>query len=261
MGVAEEIARKRAELAGFITASAAAVLSEQMTEAERGVVAVDLLRLMMASGLQAPSAPMIDVTPAPVARVAPPVVRPVAQPTAEALVAALTPPKRRGGNRRTRRFTDEQLLAAIEKHGRDSAAIAEELGVSKAWIIVERRRLGVSAPAGGIPRPGSAKHAVHDWPMVDLRWTDDNVAKLREMAMRMPRTPTADIAREFGTSVNAIQTAMSRFSITRNSGNEPNDLSAMKPRKCMTCQKPFASEGIHNRRCNSCKSNDHRIAA
>lgn len=55
MGIAEEIARKRAELAAFVTASAAALLSEEMTEETRGVVAVDLLRLMVASGLQAPS--------------------------------------------------------------------------------------------------------------------------------------------------------------------------------------------------------------
>lgn len=72
------------------------------------------------------------------------------------------------------------------------------------------------------------------------------------------------MARTFGISISAAQTAMSRFDITKGAvskGNEPKDLSALTERKCMSCQRPFMSEGIHNRRCSSCKRNDHSVAA
>ena len=101
--------------------------------------------------------------------------------------------------------------------------------------------------------------------MTDVRWDDENVAKLRAMATQSPRPLTEDIAKSFGTTVNAIQTAVSRFDITKGlagaTGGELKDLSVLKERKCMTCQKPFVSEGIHNRRCVPCKRNDSAVAA
>ena len=146
MGIAEEIARKRADLAAFVNASAAAVLSEEMTDETRGVVALDLVRLMVASGLQtaAPVA-MIDITPAPVAHVAAPS-RPTARPTAEAIVRAITPPApkpKRGGNRRVylSKITDEKLLAAVDEHGHDNVATAALFGVTRGYINAHRRRL------------------------------------------------------------------------------------------------------------------------
>lgn len=324
MGIAEEIARKRAELADFVAASAAAVLSEEMTAEARGIVALDLLRLLAASGLQAPSTPMIDITPpapaitqtAPARRAinAPPrkfsdeqllaaiaeygndnnaiashlgvskvavnqhrrrlgvpsprgfgnrAPKQVAAPSAEELVAAITPKPR--ATYRKRRFTDEQLLAAVAAHGHDNRAIAAKLGVTKKWINIERARLGVPSPKCGRPNPKAAKHTVQDWPMAPVTWDEGNVAKLRVMATQSPRPSNSDIAKAFGTSLNAIQTVLSRFDITKgNTGRrigELKDLSGLKERKCLRCQKPFASEGIHNRRCSPCKSNDHRIAA
>lgn len=206
---------------------------------------------------------MIDVSPAPVARVAPPV-RPVAMPSAESMVAAITPKPQRGDNRKTksRKFTDEQLLEAVAEHGHDNVAIAALFKVTKSVVNMHRRRLGVPSPKGARPRHTAAKTAVQDWPMADVRWNDENVAKLRTMATQDPRLPTEEIARAFGTSIIAIQTALSRFDITKGgAGNQPKNLSGPTQRKCMSCQKPFMSEGIHNRRCSNCKSNDHRIAA
>src|ERR1700761_8278857 len=114
MGIAEDIARKRSELAAFVTGSAPAVPSGGMSEDARGAVAIDLLRLMVASGLQAQTAHVIDVTPKPavVAERPKAIARPVAPPSAESLVESL--PKARGrGGRKDRSFTDEQLIEAV----------------------------------------------------------------------------------------------------------------------------------------------------
>lgn len=63
VSIAQQIAAKRAELAVFVTESAQAVLAEPMTEEARGVVALNLLKLMVASVLGAQAGPMIDITP------------------------------------------------------------------------------------------------------------------------------------------------------------------------------------------------------
>lgn len=185
--------------------------------------------------------------------------------SAQALVAAIERPRPPSKREYLRKFTDEQLLAAVAKHGDDSAAIAKELGVCKGVIKEHRRRLGVPGKKGGRRYPNAASLAVQDWPLVKIKWTEENVARLRAMVMQTPRPATEDVARAFGITISATQTAMSRFDITKGCvggryGELP-PLSGLTQRKCMTCEKPFLSEGIHNRRCSYCKDNDHLVAA
>jgi hypothetical protein len=255
MGIAEEIARKRNELANFVAESAKDLLAAEMAESARGAAAVDLLHLMIASGPRTPAPPIIDVTPAPAASLAAP-------PAAEEIVAASAPAPKKTG-RGARKFTDAELIAAVYELG-DTAAIAERFGCTVDLIQIHRRRLCIAGKRGRVAAPKIECTPVAP-PEGGVSWTPENIGRLRAMATQSPRPPTEEIAAVFGTSKNAIQSAMSRFDITKRQGGstgyELKDLSAFKERKCMSCARPFLSEGIHNRRCTTCKSNDHRVAA
>jgi hypothetical protein len=245
-----------------------------MTEALRGMVALELLRLMVTS---AQPRACVDVTSARIVRPVPvaeaPRARPVAAPMtateiadvereeaeqiAQPLVAVAVAGRRRGP---ARRFTDAELLVAVEM-GLTTAQIAAKLGAEVTSINLHRRRLGVPAPRTGWKAAAAArkaKSAAGCAPQVT--WDAANVARLRDLVMQSPRPTNESMAASFGTTVNAIQTAMSRAGITMfdapRSGRQLADLSGFTKRNCMTCEQPFTSEGKHNRRCNSCKSND-----
>src|SRR4051812_13217058 len=88
-------------------------------------------------------------------------------------------------------------------------------------------------------------------------WDDENRQKPLTMGTKSPRPSNEGGALVFGTTANAIQTALSRFDITcgvegRKAG-KLRDLSGLKQRKCLTCQKPSLGEGKHNWRRTSCK--------
>lgn len=326
MTIAERIAAKRHELAVFVTENANAVLSEQMTEEVRGSVALDLLRLMVSSGLSATPGPMLDVSPQPRAiskhaHRPPPsdydiaaalASEPTIQTAAKKLRCGIVPVMafmKRGGlaptperqdndapatpealppspvvevppasgvgkrrytvNRKKGTLTDAILLEAVARHGNNSKAVAAELGLSPSYVNVHRRRLGISSPKGWTTAAKNAERAGEPVPRVEnpvkVIWNDANRIKLAEIAMRSPRPRAAEIALEFGTTESGIQTALSRYGITKDVTGVPQgelrDLSGMKRIACMTCQEPFVSEGKHNRRCNRCKGNDHKVAA
>lgn len=181
--------------------------------------------------------------------------------------AAEEPAGARGGPKP--RFSDEALLGAVERHGPNSTAIAHELGFSQGYVNVQRRRLGVPSPKSWTTAGKNVERAKNKEGGVDgvghVRWTNAKREKLAEMAMRSPRPGNGEIAAAFGTTESAIQTALSRYGISKDAKGvafgELRDLSGMKRIACMTCQEPFVSEGKHNRRCNRCKGNDHQVAA
>lgn len=309
MSIIDKIAKKRAELALFVNESARAVLAEDMSEQMRGAVALDLLRLMIASGLSAAAGPLLDVSPAQPKAITKYVLKPA--PSDEAIAAALAsaddnilgaakklgcgnvpiigylkrcatatapvsaqierqdnvaPAKRQytvGRERGT--VTDAMLLDAVQRHGPNSKAVAAELGLSHGYVNAQRRRLGVPSPKGWATAIGNAKRAADPRALPKVVWTDAKRFELAEMAMRSPRPTTAEIAQAFRTTESAVWIALSRFGITKGivgvAPGELKDLSGFKRIACLSCERPFVSEGKHNRRCSKCKGNDHMVAA
>jgi hypothetical protein len=145
-------------------------------------------------------------------------------------------------------YSDEDVAAALEAAHGDGKKAAAALGCSS-YVIARYRR------AAGIVTPTS----------VPVRWTTENVLRLREANLRTPRPTSEELAAEFGTSVAAVQTAMSRHCITklgtpRAESGKPAALTSYRSRNCMCCSKPFLSEGSHNRMCTECKSGRREAA-
>lgn len=79
--------------------------------------------------------------------------------------------------------------------------------------------------------------------------------------MREPRPSFDEFGLAFGCSVQAIQTALSRFAITRAARNGSSSARApLLRRNCMSCEQPFLAEHKHNHRCRKC-NNSNEIAA
>jgi transposase-like protein len=136
------------------------------------------------------------------------------------------------GNRKF--LTDEEVIAAVHEHGGSTKTAARALGCHHHTLMRYRARLGIANPVG-CPR-----------------WDAAAIEKLIAMVTATPRPSNEEIAKAFGVTVNAIQTAMSRYGITkRSSGNTLLDLSVFKQRRCLTCRNPFLSDGAFRcRRCN-----------
>jgi hypothetical protein len=91
-----------------------------------------------------------------------------------------------------------------------------------------------------------------------ISWTPANVAKLHAIAARVPRPSVDEIGIEMGTTGSGIQTAMSRYGVTRGNGVDAKSLTR---RLCMNCSNPFMSTGSGNRRCPKCIAADSGVAA
>lgn len=213
--IATVISNERERIQRFVIDTAAGVLSANVTEIERGVLALDLLRLLAAASQS--SMPIVPVR----------AVIPVADSTV------------RGHTRKTR-FTDEQLKAAVDE-GLGNVAISERFGCSVTLVKFAKRRLGLS-------RSYTRSHSSAG----TIVWDDANRARLVAAFARDPKPTIAQVADEFGTTAGAIQTAASRFGCTRRT-NSLHDAKPLKPRKCICCQKPFMSEGPGNWQCPKCR--------
>ncbi|MFG6082208.1 hypothetical protein ACEUZ9_002851 [Paracoccus litorisediminis] len=84
-------------------------------------------------------------------------------------------------------------------------------------------------------------------------WTDEETRKLIHM---WSTSTNAEIARALGRNENAIAIKGSRLKLPRKDVAAKMMSSAKKGAKlrdCLTCRRPFHSEGAHNRICDPCK--------
>jgi hypothetical protein len=243
MNLQSVIDAKLSEMSSFVLATARDVVSADVGELERGVLSVQLLRLLVSvSPATFPAAPAPK--PQPVVTVVEPEVALVPEtPTVQAVVPA---PEAKAQGKRGPQFTDEMIAGAVSRTNTVDEA-AELLGCSSNTVARYRKRNGLTANYVSIgPKPDG------------VRWDDEALKKLREMAIREPRPTNKALADAFGTTPSAIQTALSRHGITRQNGGP---IASMRPRDCMTCQRPFLSEGNHNRMCPRCLTDDHAEVA
>jgi hypothetical protein len=231
--IAERILQTVIELSALVLAD------DIMTDEVKGIHALHLLRLLNTS---APAAPptvvwsqregsFIDLTE----RVEPP----------------KAPKQKNTGPRKGHpaKFTDAMVIDALDKCDGNVAKAAKSLGCSRVTIYHHRQRSGKSPKLSG--RASYSRHT-------GVKWNGAARSKPVEIAGRNPRPPMAEIAASFGTTENAVQTAMSRFGITR---INPAGRKSLTPRNCMSCNNPFMSEGIGSRRCPRCVAGDSEIAA
>ncbi len=156
----------------------------------------------------------------------------------------------------TRKDSKESaILKALAENGNDRVAAAEALGANLGSVYRWARRNNIPAAAR---KPVERKPPV--MPMV--RWDPANVAKLRDMYLKLPTPSKAEMAAAFNTTESSIQTVLSRKGLVRNAAitgaawkNEK------RARDCLCCRKPFVSEGAHNRQCPSCWAANSEMAA
>jgi hypothetical protein len=98
-----------------------------------------------------------------------------------------------------------------------------------------------------------------------IKWTPENVARLREILMRTPTPRLPSIAAEMQISVGAISTAMSRHGLTSQTLKVGNggrtDYGKMTERKCQCCRRPFLAEHRWNYICSPCNREISEMAA
>lgn len=92
-------------------------------------------------------------------------------------------------------------------------------------------------------------------------WTDPEVETL--IQMWNAGAATSDIAKKLGRNDNSVAIKASRLRLPRKTDVKNGELGGgrkMRPdakiRPCMTCRRPFFSEGNHNRRCDPCRESD-----
>lgn len=294
MSVLEEIARQKAALAVFATSAAAAVFAEDMTDAQRGTAALDVLRLVVASGLQAPAHPVIEIAPAPerprfqpyakrdaakarkelrTAPAAPaprqeieapapaePVVEPAPladpDPVIEILSAPgdATPVPRPRSGGRQRGFSDQQLLDAVRRHGNNTAAIAEEFSVTSGYINVQRRRLGCPAPKGRQKQATAAKSPVLVAETVTTQHILWDDENRAKLAALLAEVPP--LSKEAIAAKMGITVSAVQTAMSRLGMSRPDGHADRKMRTCLSCEKSFMSEWKGNRHCTQCKHSE-----
>jgi hypothetical protein len=85
-------------------------------------------------------------------------------------------------------------------------------------------------------------------------WLPNELAELVRLANKRPRPSNADIAFAVGRSQSAVGVKLSALRIVHplyvNKARRPNRRIA-----CITCRRPFGSQGAHNRMCGRCRLN------
>jgi hypothetical protein len=150
---------------------------------------------------------------------------------------------------RASRCTDEQIAAALEKHGNRRREVAIELHCSE-------RRVDYYCDWRGIARPPKRQKSCSSY-KPPVRWTDDRLALLRKLFIDDLRS-VDEIASEFNTTVTGIRTALSRAGL--NETVQRKETYRIE-RKCLCCRMPFMREGAGNRQCVMCFEENSRIAA
>jgi hypothetical protein len=99
----------------------------------------------------------------------------------------------------------------------------------------------------------------------NIRWTPENIGRLREILMRSPTPLVPSIASEMQTTVSSITTAMSRHRLTSQDLKVGNggrtDYAKMTQRACLCCRRPFLAEHRANYICAACTREIAEVAA
>lgn len=150
----------------------------------------------------------------------------------------------------------DMIVATMEANGGDRAATAKIIGCCGTTVT---RQMHMAAAAEGktyVDQRGRGGRAKGN---PQIKWDTVAIMKLTTILARNPIPPNQKIALEMGVSLQALQTAMSRFNLSPHTRSKNvkreeyrKDLSREENRRlrdCMCCRKPFGSEGIHNRLC------------
>jgi hypothetical protein len=234
---------KERELIDFAADHASDVMTADVSDGDRGSIALGFLALM-AKGRPQRQTITIEHRPEPKALEKPrPVVTPyVAQRVAGILETGILPEPAaplmpetdmRAPSVAKRETLYSRIAAALAKHGNNRTLAAEEVGCDRRRVHNYCHMNGIKMPDGTDERRGAEKFA-------------DAVATKPIPAAGMRPDPPDRVA-----ATNAKHPQYQK----------PPAAVAPKQRKCMTCTDPFLSEGSHNRMCTKCRHLSEGIAA
>jgi hypothetical protein len=127
--------------------------------------------------------------------------------------------------------------------------IAIEMGVTLTALQTAMSRFGLS-------------------PFTRPVWNDERILKLETILARHPLPTNGEIAVEMGVTLRALGTAMTKLGMSPYRGskkseriyqNESFRVDTRRMRDCLCCEKPFGSEGIHDRLCDECGNSNGDI--
>ncbi|MEH2474590.1 transposase-like protein [Nitrobacteraceae bacterium AZCC 2161] len=175
----------------------------------------------------------------------------------QAIRAAMPPA---GKSAQRRRYSEEEIVAAINDGGTVDQ-VAERLGCGRDVITKFNKRTGRHHPR----QP--ANKALLSSDQLPAVWIDANGCawdaaareRLIELSKSAPRPSVEALAFALGRTPSAVQTALSRFGVTR-AGKLA--IHRLKNLPCITCKRAFLSEGHGNRMCDRCRAaGDNAVAA
>jgi hypothetical protein len=156
-------------------------------------------------------------------------------------------------------FSDGEIVAALELGGTIDD-VAERIGCSRQVVVGFNKKHGRSHPRADRPVVSNPVQLPAVW--VDANggaWDAAARERLIELSKVEPRPSNEAIAFALGHTPAAVQTALSRFGVTR-AGKLA--ISRLKDRPCITCRRAFLSEGPGNRMCTRCRARgDDAVAA
>jgi hypothetical protein len=127
--------------------------------------------------------------------------------------------------------------------------IALEMGVTLTALQTAMSRFGLSP---------------HSNPV----WNEQTLMKLSNILARDQIPSNGEIAVEMGVTLTALGTAMTKFGMSPYRGsknseriyqNESFRVDTRRMRDCLCCEKPFGSDGIHDRLCDECGNSNGEI--
>jgi hypothetical protein len=87
-----------------------------------------------------------------------------------------------------------------------------------------------------------------------IKWTPDNVQRLREILVQSPTLQLPSVAAIMGVSVSSVKTAISRHGMSKPAAQ-------MTQRPCLCRRRPFLAEHRANYICAACSKEISEVAA
>jgi hypothetical protein len=156
-------------------------------------------------------------------------------------------------------YDRDLIVSTMQSNGFDRVATAKLFGCHPVTIT---HQMQLAAGAEGKPYVNQKIRGKRATGKPSIRWGHEALMKLTTILAREVVPPNKDIAIEMGVSLAALQTAMSRFNLSphhrsknvkrpdyRKDSARTNN---RQLRNCLTCDKMFGSQGIHNRMCQPC---------
>jgi hypothetical protein len=158
------------------------------------------------------------------------------------------------------------IVATMEVTGFDRAATAKIIGCCGSTVTRQMHMAAADKGKSYVSQKGRGGRAKGS---PQIQWNAQAIMKLTAILASKPIPPNPKIALEMGVSLQALQTAMSRFNLSPHTRSKNvkreeyrKDLSRednRRMRNCLCCEKPFGSEGNHNRLCPGCNNTDGLI--